>query len=80
MKLKRRCAVCRKRLSISVSKDKGYIGGHYYGKTRIPYGKGEWVKIRTSKLLGRKVNIVNWTGKKKEVEHWECEKCNSEED
>jgi len=52
----------------------------HYGKISVPVGRGENVKVGTTTLLGKKVNIVRWTGKEKKVEYWECEKCNSEED
>ena len=36
---------------------------------------GKYKKIGTSRLFGKKVEIVKWTGKEKEVEYWECNKC-----
>lgn len=32
----------------------------------------------TTRLLRRQVDIVKWTGKEKEVEYWECNKCYEE--
>lgn len=41
----------------------------------VPIGEGKYKKIGTRKFSGTKVTIVKWTGKKREVEYWECEKC-----
>lgn len=75
----RKCAVCGKRIRINVDKKGHYSDGQYFGKTRIPIGKGKWAKVGTSALLGKKVNVVKWTGKEKEIEYWECNKCYEKE-
>jgi hypothetical protein len=74
-KMNRKCAVCGKKIRITLYKDGHYINGNYFNKIKIPIGKGEYKKIRTSKLFGKKVDIVKWNGKEKEVEYWECNKC-----
>lgn len=45
---------------------------------KIPVGKGRYVKIGKTKLLDRKINVIKWNGKEKEIEYWECNKCVSE--
>jgi hypothetical protein len=75
----RKCVVCGKNIKIRILNKKGnYDGGHYFGKMKIPVGKGKYKKVGTTKLLKKKVNVVNWTGKEKEVEYWECNKCYEE--
>lgn len=77
--MKRKCAVCGKKLEIKVYKNRKYEGGYYFGKIDIPVGKGEWRKIGKSQLLGKLVDVVEWNGKEKKVEYWECERCFREE-
>ncbi len=64
-RLKRTCAVCGKEIKVIIYKDRSYRGGHYFGKMEIPIRKGKY----------KKVDVVDWTGEKKEVEYWECSKC-----
>lgn len=78
-KLLRKCLVCRKKIRITVYKNKHYEGGHYFNKIEVPIkGTGIYKKIKTTKMLGMKVNVVKWTGKKKNVEYWECNSCYDE--
>jgi hypothetical protein len=74
-RLNRRCAVCGRSLKITVYQDRHYRNGHYFNTLKVPVGKGEHKKVGTSKLFGKKVDIVKWTGKEKEVEYWECAGC-----
>ena len=38
---------------------------------KVPIGStGEYKNVGTSRLFGKKVNIVKWAGKEKEVEYW----------
>ena len=74
----RRCVVCGKRIRIILYADGFYRNGHYFRKMKVPIGKGEYKKVGTSKLFGKNVNVVKWTGKEKEVEYWECEACYKE--
>ena len=76
--MKRKCTVCGKPIRIKVYPDKHYFPHHYYNKMKLPIGKGEWKKVGTSKLFGKKVNLVDWTGKEKEIEYWECNDCYEE--
>jgi len=71
----RKCNICGRRLNIILNRDKTYEGGHYFGKVDVNEGNGDYVKIRTSKFLGKKTNIVRWTGKTRKAEYWECDKC-----
>ncbi len=73
--IKRKCLVCAKNLKIGIYDDKQYHGGHYFNKFKLPIGKGEYKKTSKSKLFGKTVDVVKWTGKEKEIEYWECEKC-----
>lgn len=77
-KLNRRCVFCGKKITIVRYNDKYYRGGQYFGKHKIPIGKGEYKKVGTTKLFKRKVSVVKWTGKEKEVEYWECNACYNE--
>jgi len=80
--LKRRCVVCGKRLNIKLNRDRTYAGGQYFGKMKIPIGKGKWKKVGISAILKpiqERTNVVKWTGKEREVEYWECNKCYKEE-
>jgi hypothetical protein len=76
----RTCVVCGKKIEIKLGAGGKYDNGYYFGVIDVPVGKGEWKKIGTSKLLGGKHNVVKWTGKKKKVEYWECNKCFNEPD
>lgn len=71
----RECMVCGKKIKINIDKKGCYDNGHYFGKMKLPMGKGEYKKIGTSKLLKKPVDVVKWTGKEKKVEYWECNKC-----
>lgn len=76
--LVRRCSVCGEKMKIKLNKDKTYFGGNYFGKMKVPIGKGEWKKVGTSTILKsiqKRTDVVKWTGKEKEVEYWECNKC-----
>lgn len=72
----RRCSVCGKKLVIKLV-DKKTVGGHYFGTIKLPVGKGEYKKTGHDKTLN--VDVVKWTGKKKEMEYWECKKCFKED-
>ena len=74
-KIKRTCVVCGKKLLITVWPDKSYSIGYYFGKVKLPIGKGFYKKIGTSKIGKIKANIVKWVGKEKTIEYWECKKC-----
>ncbi|MBI1972953.1 hypothetical protein HYS50_03030 [Candidatus Woesearchaeota archaeon] len=77
-KINRKCLVCSKRIQITIYSDRHYRNGHYFNTMKIPVGKGDYKKVGTSKLLGKKVDVVKWTGKEKEVEYWECNDCYEE--
>tara|TARA_Y100000034_G_C6894699_1_gene412284 strand:+ start:867 stop:1256 length:390 start_codon:yes stop_codon:yes gene_type:complete len=76
--ISRKCVVCGKRIKIIVYKDGHYNNGHYFNKLKIPIGKGQNKKVGTTKVLGKTIDVVKWTGKEKEVEYWECNKCYEE--
>lgn len=77
-KIYRTCLVCGKHLRITLYEDRHYRNGHYYTTLKVPVGKGEYKQVGTSKLLGKKTDIVKWTGEEKEVEYWECNTCYDE--
>jgi len=77
-KINRVCLVCGKRIRVTLYADRHYRNGHYFATIKFPVGKGEYKKIGTSTLFGKKVDIVKWTGKEKEVEYWECNICYDE--
>jgi len=78
MIIQRDCSICGKEIEIRVNKDKTYFGGDYFGKIKLPFGKGKYSKVGKTDLLGKEVDVVKWNGKEKEIEHWECNKCSKE--
>ncbi len=75
-KINRKCVVCGKNIKITLYEDRNYRNGHFFGKIKIPIkGAGEYKKVGTSKLFGKKINVVKWTGKEKKAEYWECNTC-----
>ncbi|HIH21342.1 MAG: hypothetical protein J4478_01695 [Candidatus Diapherotrites archaeon] len=75
-KIKRKCLVCGRKISIVVHKGGVYDKGHYFGDFEIPIeGTGRHKKAGTFRLFGKKYQLVKWTGKERKVEYWECEKC-----
>lgn len=70
--------MCGKKIQIKINIKGHYNNGNYFGKSIIPIKEtGHYKTIGTKKLFGRKINIVKWTGKEKEIEYWECNKCYS---
>ena len=66
-------------MKITVYEDGHYRKGHYFGKLKLPIeGTGRYKKTGTSQILGRKIDVVEWVGKEKGVEHWECDDCYEE--
>lgn len=53
-----------------------YDEGHYFGDFSIPIeGTGEHKKVGAVKIGKMKCDVVDWTGKEKQVEYWECDGC-----
>ena len=78
-KINRKCLACGKRITIAVYRDGYCRNGHYFGRLRLPIkGTGEYKNVGTTKIGRKRVNIVKWTGKEKEVEYWECNSCYEE--
>ncbi|MDD5066276.1 MAG: hypothetical protein PHF84_04455 [bacterium] len=73
--LYRQCSVCNKAIEVIVNNNRTYKGGYYFGKIKLPVGKGKNINAGTIKILHRTYNVVKWTGKEKEVEYWECPEC-----
>jgi len=73
--INRNCAVCNKKMKIEIKKGGNYSTGQYFGDMKLPVGEGEWKKIGVTDILGKKLDVVKWTGKEKEVEYWECNTC-----
>lgn len=71
----RKCLVCGNKIKIKLDEKRHYDNGHYFGKMELPVGKGEYKKIGTSKIFGKKIDVAEWTGKKEKVEYWECNEC-----
>ncbi len=71
--------VCGKKLRITLYPDGHYRDGHYFNKLKVPIkGTGEYKNVGKGKVGGKKINVVKWTGKEKEVEYWECQACYEE--
>ena len=78
-KIKRKCLVCGKKISVTVYRDRRYRNGHYFGVVAFPInGSGEYKRLRTSRLAGKRITIAKWTGKERKVEYWECDACYNE--
>ncbi|MBS3145280.1 hypothetical protein J4414_00555 [Candidatus Woesearchaeota archaeon] len=77
-KISKKCIVCGKRINLTLYSDKNYRGGYYFGTMELPFGKGEYKDLKTTKLFGKKIKITKWTGKKRKVEYWECYSCYEE--
>jgi rRNA pseudouridine-1189 N-methylase Emg1 (Nep1/Mra1 family) len=77
--MKRNCIICGRKLDIKLSKENKIPRNFYYfGRMKLPMGKGRWKKVGETTLLKpiqEKTDILKWTGKKKEIEYWECGKC-----
>ncbi len=72
----RKCLICGKRIRIKVDKKGKYDKGHYFGDLKLPIdGTGRWKKVGRAKLGRHSYDVVDWTGKKKEIEYWECNEC-----
>ena len=72
--MKRMCSVCGKIIHVTLQGRK-YTNGHYFGKFKLPIKPGEYKKVGTAKVGRIKADVVKWTGKEKEVEYLECNKC-----
>jgi hypothetical protein len=71
--------MCGKRLRIKLYPDRSYRGGEFFGRHKIPMeGTGDYKKIDTFKIGDLEGDVVKWTGKEREVEHWECPDCYEE--
>jgi len=78
-KITRKCSICGKRMKITVYEDGYYRNGHYFGKLKLPIkGTGKYKKTGTSQIFGKKIDVVEWNGKEKEIEYWECDACYEE--
>jgi len=78
-RLTRKCLVCGNRIRVAVYPDGHYKGGHFFNRIKLPVkGTGKYKKTGTRRLFGKKVAIVKWTGKEKEIEYWECDTCYDE--
>ena len=75
-KIVRKCIVCSKPIRIKVYEDGHYNNGHYYNKIKLPIkGTGKYKKVGTTKIGKHQIDVVDWTGKEKEIEYWECNEC-----
>lgn len=71
----RTCVVCGKKIKMKMDDRGHYDNGYYFGRFKLPIGKGEYKKVETSEICGGKHDVVKWTGKEKKVEYWECNAC-----
>ncbi len=76
--IRRKCVVCGKLFGTQIWPDGHYHGGHYFGKMKIPVGKGEHKKVGTARLDENRYDVVKWTGKERTTEYWECDTCFNE--
>ena len=75
-RISRKCIVCGKRVGIILYQDGHCVNAKYFGKLKLPIkGTGEYKKKGNIKIGNKKYNVVNWTGKEREIEYWECNSC-----
>src|SRR3989338_6738851 len=72
--MERKCLVCGAKINVK-RRSRTYAGCHYFGKFKLPLKPGKYKKIGNMKIGRTKADVVKWTGKEKEVEYWECNKC-----
>lgn len=78
-KIKSKCSICGKVIKININKKGKYCNGYYFGVMGMPIkGTGEYKKVGTAKFLNKKIKVVKWTGKERDIEYWECNKCYEE--
>lgn len=76
-KIRRQCASCGKHITVQLQGKKP-LNAYYFGRMKLPVGKGKWVIISSGKkiMMGKvEIKKARWTGREREVEYWECEKC-----
>lgn len=75
-KLTRFCIVCGKKIIIKVDEKGKYDNGHFFGEVELPIeDTGKWKKVGKIKISENEYDVVDWTGKKKSIEYWECNEC-----
>jgi hypothetical protein len=62
-------------LKITVDTDHSYAGGHYFGVLELPVGEGKYIELGEREICGRRLEVVEWKGKHRMVEYWECDGC-----
>ncbi len=76
--IEKECSLCDNVFAVEIQEDGKYENGHYFGEIKVPIGVGENIPTG-EKLWG--CPVVNWSGKEKTIEYWECDDCfNKEED
>lgn len=74
--INRSCVVCGDRIQIKVGANGRYDNGHFFGVIKVPIKRtGKYRRVGSSKVLGRAVPVVKWTGKERDLEYWECDLC-----
>lgn len=75
-RIKRKCLVCGKNIHVAIYRNGSYSNGHYFGVLKLPIkGTGKYIKTGSIRIGRRKVDVVKWSGKEKELEYWECNSC-----
>jgi len=79
-RLSKECLDCGRKIKVIVYADKGYRGGHYFGKVPV-YSKRELKKMEkgdthVSKVGDFEMNVYNYDPKPRDYfEYWECPRC-----
>jgi hypothetical protein len=79
-RLQKSCSICSRKIKLILYKDRGYRGGHYFGKTPL-YTKAELDKIDFNDTKKVKIHGLTFNVLKKDpkpysyAEYWECPKC-----
>lgn len=78
----RKCAVCGKRIQITVHGNSTYEGGHFFGRVEVPSDPSQYEIVGEDHNIipGKVVPIFEWTGDCKAFEYWECDECYNEPD
>jgi len=72
--MRSKCLVCSKSINVTLN-GRSYRNDNYFGRIKLPSKPGKYKKTGTTKIGKLKVDVAKWTGKEKEVEYWECNKC-----
>lgn len=74
--INRTCSDCGKEITIEITEDGKYVGGHYFGLVEVDNEDGETM---TPDEFDKWVNSDYFPRTLKTIEHWECDDCFNKE-